>query len=65
MAAEIIINKVVVTDEAKFDYECLFNRPIPKADIKRETEEYIDGRQGRINGFISARNTWTKTPTKC
>lgn len=39
MAAEIIINKVVVTDEAKFDYECLFNRPIPKADIKRETEE--------------------------
>lgn len=51
MAAEIIINKVVVTDEAKFDYECLFNRPIPKADIKRETEEYIDGRQGRINGF--------------
>lgn len=51
MAAEIVINKVVVTDEAKFDYECLFNRPIPKADIKRETEEYIDGRQGRINGF--------------
>ena len=51
MAAEIVINKVVVTDEAKFDYECLFGRQIPKADIKRETEEYIDGRQGRINGF--------------
>ena len=51
MAAEIVINKVVVTDEARFDYECLFGQPIPKADIKRETEEYIDGRQGRINGF--------------
>ena len=51
MAAEIVINKVVVTDEARFDYECLFGQPIPKADIKRETEEYIDGRVGRINGF--------------
>lgn len=51
MAAEIVINKVVITDEARFDYECLFNQPIPKNDIKRETEEYIDGRADRINGF--------------
>lgn len=51
MAAEIVINKVVVTDEAKFDYECLFNQPIPKTDIKREAEEYIDGQEGRINGL--------------
>ena len=33
MAAEIIINKVVVTDEAKFDYECLFNRPIDRKSV--------------------------------
>lgn len=51
MATEVVINKVVITDEARFDYEDLFGQPIPKADIKRETEEYIDGRVGRINGF--------------
>lgn len=51
MATEIVIDKVVVTDEARFDYDCLFGQPIPKADIKRETEEYIENRIGRINGF--------------
>ncbi len=51
MTTEVVINKVVITDEARFDYDCLFGQPIPKADIKRECEEYIDGRVGRINGF--------------
>lgn len=51
MTTEIVINKTVVTDEARFDYDCLFGQPIPKADIKRETEEYMENRIGRINGF--------------
>lgn len=39
---EWVISKVVVTAEARFDYESMFGLPLPKVEIKRETEKYID-----------------------
>lgn len=51
MTAEIMINKVVITEEAKFDYEEVVARqPIPKTTIKNECELYIDNLQkgGRL-----------------
>lgn len=51
MTAEIMINKVVITEEAKFDYEEVVARqPIPKTAIKNECELYIDNLQkgGRL-----------------
>jgi hypothetical protein len=45
-----IINKVVITDEAVFDYESEYGLPIPKAEIKAECERYIDemNKNGRL-----------------
>lgn len=39
---EWVISKVVVTAEARFDYESMFGLPLPIVEIKRETEKYID-----------------------
>ena len=36
------IQKVMITEEARFDYESLYSRPLPSAEIKRETEIYIE-----------------------
>jgi len=51
MKTETVINKVVITAEAEFDYESEFNRLLPKKDIKRETEYYISGRLSRFSGY--------------
>lgn len=55
MTAEIMINKVVITEAAKFDYEEVVARQsIPKTAIKNECELYIDNLQngGRLlNGY--------------
>lgn len=51
MQTETVINKVVITDEAIFDYEELsFGLPMPKADIKSELETYMENMQksGRL-----------------
>lgn len=51
MQTETVINKVVITDEAIFDYEELtFGLPMPKADIKSESESYMENMQksGRL-----------------
>ena len=39
MTADAVINKIVITDEARFDYEILFGLPIPRADMKCEWEK--------------------------
>lgn len=44
---EWVISKVVVTAEARFDYESMFGLPLPIVELKRETEKYIDN---LING---------------
>ena len=49
MATDRVINKVLITEEAQFDYEIMFGRQIPKADIKQESETYIDNRIGKGN----------------
>lgn len=36
------INKVVITEEAEFDYDSIIDLPMPKADIKEATENYIE-----------------------
>ena len=36
------INKVVITEEAEFDYDSIIGLPMPKADIKEATENYIE-----------------------
>lgn len=41
MTREIVIDKVVITEEAVFDYESLCGLPFPKTDIKSECENYI------------------------
>ncbi len=38
------INKVVITEEAEFDYEVILGLPMPKADIKEACENYIESR---------------------
>lgn len=45
-----VINKVVITEEAAFDYEFVVGQQIPKAEIKNECEIYIENRQslGRL-----------------
>lgn len=48
---ETIINKVVITAEARFDYETECGCPPPIKDIKRETEEYIGCRLSRFGGY--------------
>ncbi len=48
---EMIINKVLITDEAKFDYESEFGYMLQVADIKRETEQYIDNKMVRFYGY--------------
>lgn len=51
MQTETVINKVVITDEAIFDYEELAaGQSMPKADIKSESETYIENMQkcGRL-----------------
>ena len=40
-------NKVVITDEAVFDYEDIVGWQMPRADIKQECEFYIDNSQAR------------------
>lgn len=47
------INKVVISDEAQFDYQTLFGKKMPKTDIKHETEEYLEN-------IISARGFWQR-----
>lgn len=46
-----VINKVVITAEAEFDYACEFNGELPKKEIKQETEEYINGRPSLLWGY--------------
>ena len=48
---ETVINKVLITAEARVDYESEFSRPLPTADIKRETEEYINNKTVRFYGY--------------
>ena len=47
----VVINKVVITAEAEFDYESEFGISPPVDDIKQETAEYIDGRMSRFYGY--------------
>lgn len=47
----VVINKVVITAEAEFDYESEFGGQLPKNEIKQETEEYIDGHLSRFSGY--------------
>lgn len=49
--AERVINKVIISDEARFDYEWLIGGIMPIADIKYETEEYIDNFKSRFDGY--------------
>lgn len=51
MKTEAVINKVVITAEAEFDYESEFGRRLPKKEIKQETEEYISGSLSRFSGY--------------
>ncbi len=51
MTADAVINKIVITDEARFDYESLFGLPIPRADMKGECEKYIDNINGQNIGY--------------
>jgi len=51
MKTEMLINKVVITAEAEFDYESEFGCRLPKNEIKQETEEYIGDRFSRFNGY--------------
>ena len=51
MTADAVINKIVITDEARFDYESLFGLPIPRADMKGECEKYIDNISGQNIGY--------------
>lgn len=51
MKTETVINKVVITAEAEFDYESEFGGQLPKNEIKQETEEYIDGHLSRFSGY--------------
>lgn len=51
MGTESVINKVVITAEAEFDYVSETDSPMPKADIKRETEDYINGNLQRFGGY--------------
>ena len=48
---EIAIDKIIITEEAEFDYEEAVGYPIPKGDIKAEVEWYISERKkaGRFN----------------
>ena len=51
MRWEKVINKVKITDEAVVDYEAVsLSDSMPKADIKQQTESYIDNMQaiGRL-----------------
>lgn len=51
MKTEAVINKVVITAEAEFDYESEFGLRLPKKEIKQETEEYISGSLSRFSGY--------------
>lgn len=51
MKTETVINKVVITAEAEFDYESEFGCRLPKKEIKQETEEYIGSRLSRFYGY--------------
>lgn len=49
--AERVIGKVRITAEAEFDYEDITGRTMPKTEIKREIEEYIENCINRFNGY--------------
>lgn len=49
--AESVIGKVRITAEAEFDYEDITGKTMPKAEIKRETEEYIENCINRFSGY--------------
>ena len=51
MDKEAVINKVVITAEAEFDYESEFGLRLPKKEIKQETELYISGSLSRLSGY--------------
>ena len=51
MTADAVINKIVITDEARFDYESIFGLPIPRAEMKGECEKYIDNISGQNIGY--------------
>ena len=51
MKTEAVINKVVITAEAEFDYESEFGQRLPKNEIKQETELYISGSLSRFSGY--------------
>lgn len=55
MSAERTINKVVITEEAEFDYESLLGQPLPRGDIKTETETYIDNTPPRYGCYFRAK----------
>lgn len=48
--ADKVINKVKITAEAQFDYESSYDYCMPKTDIKKECEKYINNMQesGRL-----------------
>ncbi len=48
---ETVINKVLIAAEARFDYESEFGSLLPTADIKRETEDYINNITVRFYGY--------------
>jgi len=48
---EKVIPKVLITEDAQSDYEDIIGGIMPKAEIKRETEEYISNCIGRFGGY--------------
>ena len=56
------INKVVITEEAEFDYEEILGLPMPKADIKEACENAVTAIEcGLTRGFEIAMNRYNKT----
>lgn len=51
MTAEMVINKVIISDEAIADYADIVGGEMPKTDIKHLTEEYIDNLTRRFYGY--------------
>lgn len=64
MKTETVIDKVVITAEAEFDYESEFGCRLPKKEIKQETEEYIGSRLSRFDGYYFRAKYYDETTDK-
>lgn len=61
-----VIGKVVITAEARFDYESMFGLPLPTFDIKREAENYIENliNGGTFSGYYFKTKYYDETADK-